>query len=586
MAFSLTWLPAVLEGAGLKVATVDGWQTRGRGEMGKVMGVMCHHTAGARTGNMPTLGLLTRGRSDLPGPLSQLGLGRDGTWYVIAAGRANHAGAGSWQGITTGNSSFIGIEAENTGSTKDFPWPAVQMDAYARGVAAILNHIRQPAALCCGHREYALPKGRKNDPLFDMGAFRETVAAILKGNAPGPVIIPAKEPTGAGRPTLRRGMRNDFVRQLQERLGVETAGVFGPRTEAAVRAFQRDQGITPDGIVGPKTWAALDVPRTQPVDIGKAPVVKEIPEGPGVIGTPVGGAPSPIAAPVPVAAPLVPAAPAEGITLEEAREVLTGVTTPRPTTGWDERFTMAVQRALGALWLLNPNDDVDGDPGPRTRGAWALFAADAKLPGGGVIDATGARRLIEATKNPAAFIGAARIALGADFEFFRNKRTGNRERSVAALIEVATRAKLLKPQIAYILATAEHESDRFATLEEYATGDAYEGRADLGNAQPGDGRRYKGRGYVQLTGRNNYRAYAATTGVRILELPYILMNWPSLSVSVIVDGMMKGAYTGRRLDQFVNKTAQDFRNARRVVNGLDQADKIAAQARAWLDRLP
>ena len=72
-----------------------------------------------------------------------LGIGRDGTYYVIAAGRCNHAGKGSWKGVTTGNSSFIGIEAENTGLSNDTPWPDVQMDAYRRGVAAILKHIGQ-----------------------------------------------------------------------------------------------------------------------------------------------------------------------------------------------------------------------------------------------------------------------------------------------------------------------------------------------------------------------------------------------------------------------------------------------------------
>ena len=111
MVFSLTWLPGVLKAAGLKVAEVDGWRSRGRAEMGTVRGVICHHTAGSATGNMPTLDLLIKGRSDLSGPLAQLGLGRDGTYYVIAAGRANHAGVGRWRGIDTGNSSFIGIEA-------------------------------------------------------------------------------------------------------------------------------------------------------------------------------------------------------------------------------------------------------------------------------------------------------------------------------------------------------------------------------------------------------------------------------------------------------------------------------------------
>src|SRR5688572_8434911 len=111
MRYSLLWLPEVLEKAGLKVATVEGWEERGRDEMGPVRGVLCHHTAGRRAGNMPSLGTLINGRSDLPGPLAQLGLGRDGTFYVIAAGRCNHAGRGVWREVATGNTSFIGIEA-------------------------------------------------------------------------------------------------------------------------------------------------------------------------------------------------------------------------------------------------------------------------------------------------------------------------------------------------------------------------------------------------------------------------------------------------------------------------------------------
>ena len=207
MPFSLIWLPHVLKSAGLKVATVPGWETRGRGEMGEVLGVICHHTGGERHGNMPTLQLLIDGRSDLSGPLSQLGLGRDGTFYVIAAGRCNHAGAGIWMDVTNGNSNFIGIEAENTGGANDFPWPAAQVDAYQRGVAAILKFIGKPAAACAAHKEYARPIGRKQDPVFNMDEFRGGIAAILAGAVPLPVLIPAIEPGGSGRPTIRRTPR-------------------------------------------------------------------------------------------------------------------------------------------------------------------------------------------------------------------------------------------------------------------------------------------------------------------------------------------------------------------------------------------
>jgi N-acetyl-anhydromuramyl-L-alanine amidase AmpD len=265
MPFSLTWLPDVLLRAGLKVAEQPGWQTRGRDDVGTIKGVICHHTAGAKTGNMPSLGVVTNGRPDLPGPLSQLCLGRDGTYFVVAAGRSNHAGGGNWQGITTGNSSFIGIEAENTGQTSGpnaDPWPAIQMDAYRRGVAAILTKIKANAIMCCGHREYALPVGRKPDPTFDMDAFRRDVAAIMSGTAPAPSRIPAVD--GLSRPTLRRGDTGPLVALVQSRVGVPTTGAFDGITEAAVRAFQRDHGLVPDGIVGPRTWATV-VPSAAPV---------------------------------------------------------------------------------------------------------------------------------------------------------------------------------------------------------------------------------------------------------------------------------------------------------------------------------
>lgn len=191
MAFSLIWLPEVLRDAGLKVAETDGWATRGRAEMGVVRGVMLHHTGTAASGNMPTLEVLKRGRSDLPGPLCQIGLGRDGACYVVAAGRANHAGAGVWRGVATGNSSFIGIEAENKGDPEE-AWPEVQMDAYRRAVAALLRRMGAPAGMCCAHGEYARPAGRKNDPRFGMDRFRQGVEDILRGGGGGAAADPCR----------------------------------------------------------------------------------------------------------------------------------------------------------------------------------------------------------------------------------------------------------------------------------------------------------------------------------------------------------------------------------------------------------
>ena len=75
---------------------------------------------------------------------------------------------------------------------------------------------------------------------------------------------------------------------------------------------------------------------------------------------------------------------------------------------------------------------------------------------------------------------------------------------------------------AFLIGQLAHESAAFATLTEYASGAAYEGRADLGNIQPGDGRRYKGRGPIQITGRANYRRVGAVLGIPAEQHPEIL----------------------------------------------------------------
>lgn len=102
----------------------------------------------------------------------------------------------------------------------------------------------------------------------------------------------------------------------------------------------------------------------------------------------------------------------------------------------------------------------------------------------------------------------------------------------AALPVVLPRYDIVTPlRISHFLAQAAHEADRFCTTEEYASGAAYEGRRDLGNVRKGDGRRYKGRGVFQLTGRDNYRRYGALLGIDLEASPERAAE-PALSLEI------------------------------------------------------
>lgn len=172
--------------SGLPVAEETGWRARGHGPMVAARGIICHHTAGIRTGNYPSLRVVRDGRPGLPGPLAHLGLARDGTIIVIAAGLAYHAGTGSWPGLS-GNSDCIGIEAESVGDGTD--WTPAQRAAWPRLCAALARHYGIPARNVIAHREWA--PGRKIDPAgIDMPALR---ASLTTAGSRLPTLDPSEE---------------------------------------------------------------------------------------------------------------------------------------------------------------------------------------------------------------------------------------------------------------------------------------------------------------------------------------------------------------------------------------------------------
>ena len=166
----------------------------------------------------------------------------------------------------------------------------------------------------------------------------------------------------------------------------------------------------------------------------------------------------------------------------------------------------------------------------------------------------------------------------------RNQQNSARQHFPFIVQEAQRQGVQNKAQLAYILATATHESGAGKHMEEFASGRAYEGRRSLGNNQAGDGVRFKGRGYVQLTGRRNYTDWSRRLGMDLVSNPRAVEN-PQVAAKILVGGMMGGTFTGRGLGSYINGQRTDFVGARRTVNGTDRAGSIAQIAQRLMSAL-
>jgi putative chitinase len=137
--------------------------------------------------------------------------------------------------------------------------------------------------------------------------------------------------------------------------------------------------------------------------------------------------------------------------------------------------------------------------------------------------------------------------------------------------------------VAYMLATVKHEcaetwepiTERGAMsyFNKYEPGTEIGAR--LGNTQPGDGFRYRGRGYVQITGRTNYGRLSAILGLgnQLVTTPEMALV-PDVAYRIMSAGMRRGLFTGKKLPDYIHGDTCDYLNARRIINGLDRAEKI------------
>jgi putative chitinase len=138
---------------------------------------------------------------------------------------------------------------------------------------------------------------------------------------------------------------------------------------------------------------------------------------------------------------------------------------------------------------------------------------------------------------------------------------------------------------AYMLATVKHEcADTFQPITErgaksyfdkYETGTALGKR--LGNTAAGDGYLFRGRGYVQITGRANYERMSkglALSGDEDLVLHPESALHPDVAYRIMSYGMRMGRFSGKKLGDYIAGNQCDYKNARRIINGVDQAEKI------------
>lgn len=146
---------------------------------------------------------------------------------------------------------------------------------------------------------------------------------------------------------------------------------------------------------------------------------------------------------------------------------------------------------------------------------------------------------------------------------------------------------------AYALATAYHETGipvkgtlvRFAPVTEYG-GKPYFSKYEpktaigkrLGNTESGDGYRFRGRGYIQITGRANYAKFSEIVGCDLIVEPDKALD-PVLAYIILREGMIRGLFTGKRLANYIEGDKCEYVNARKVINGLDRAHLIARMAR-------
>lgn len=169
------------------------------------------------------------------------------------------------------------------------------------------------------------------------------------------------------------------------------------------------------------------------------------------------------------------------------------------------------------------------------------------------------------------------------FDTVRMSLFGGRlsQKQVVGMEAIIDKADLSNKQLAYVMATVCHETAKtFEPIEEYGKGRGkrYGRKEKMSGAKyTTPDKIYFGRGFVQLTWFENYEKFQKLLGIPLLANPDLALDLNN-SVDILLLGMERGLFTGRKLSDYINLSKKDYRNARRIVNGLDRADLIAGYA--------
>lgn len=242
---------------------------------------------------------------------------------------------------------------------------------------------------------------------------------------------------------------------------------------------------------------------------------------------------------------------------------LVTINQPKPINDLTQEQIAELQNALSRIGY--PVGDIDGLIGPKTRNAWGEFKTDI-LAGNPVLIGP---ESIAALQNKLDGIGVGRA-----HDFSTKEGTIDAIKSECKAQDIG-----LNTQIAYVLATVQWETARtFKPVREAFWFDE-QWRKDNLRYYP-----YYGRGYVQLTWKNNYQKYSQILGIDFVNNPDLVME-NDMALFILVHGFKTGTFTGRKITDYITRSQTDFVNARRCINGVDHAHEIARLAENFLRSL-